>query len=1157
MNVFSKGLTGLPAFQSLCADIRADRLPAAVTGLGHIHKVHFIASLSAVLNRRAVLIVADEGEAARVFEDAASFGLKPLLLPARELSLRSVESASREYEQQRLGVLAGIVSGDYDIVVAGIEAAVQFTLPPSVLSSRTLILKAGVALPEKDLPAVFAAAGYERCEQVEGAGQYSVRGGIIDIFPAGCPSPVRIELWGDTVDTIWYYDVLSQRRTEPLKEISISPAAEIMPDRPDELASNIEELAEGLRGKNAAAAREILMADCELLRGGGHPASYDKYIPLIYKKPATLFDYSDGALLFVSERTRVRERLRATEWQLGEDIKSLLAEGQLCRGLTEYMMDSVGVQSELESRGCIMLEAFARSGEITLNSLYNINARQLPVWSGGMDLLTEDLQNLLNRNMACIVLAGAEEKTAETLASDLVKRGIPALYAPSPDAPVKNRVLVIRGGLSAGMEYPDANLAVITHGRVSGVRKKPRRTKRDKAAEIHSLSELTPGDYIVHAAHGIGLYQGIHPLEVQGIVKDYIKIQYAKGDTLYVPVTQLDLVSKYIGTKDDVNVRLHRLGGQEWQKAKARVRSAVKDIARELIALYAKRMASKGFAFEPDGEWQYDFERRFEFEETEDQLRCAEEIKADMEREVPMDRLLCGDVGFGKTEVALRAAFKCVTQSKQCVVLVPTTILAFQHFNTITRRFEGFPVRIEMLSRFRSAKQQEAIIKKLKRGEIDIVVGTHRLLSKDVKLRDVGLVIVDEEQRFGVAQKERLKEAWPNVDVLTLSATPIPRTLNMAMSGIRDMSVIEEAPQDRYPVQTYVLEYDSGIVTDAIRRELRRGGQVYYLHNRVETIERCAAGIQMRIPEARVGFAHGKMTEEQLSDIWRQMLDHEIDVLVCTTIIETGVDIPNANTLIVENADRFGLAQLHQLRGRVGRSSRRAFAYLTFVRGKVITDVASKRLEAIREFTEFGAGFKIAMRDMEIRGAGNILGAQQHGHMEAVGYEMYLRLLGEAVNEEKGTPSMNREAECLIDLQITAHIPESYISSTAQRLDIYRRIADIRSHEDSLDVYDELIDRFGEPPEAVQGLIDIAMLRNMAADIGIYEVKQQHDCLLLYMRRLDMQVGSRMSSALKGRVMISAGAKPYLSVRVLKGMTPLNTLREALEAARPDAQEQA
>ncbi len=1152
MGVFERGLASLPVYKALCGDIRAGRLPAELTGLGHIHKVILLHALSVTLGRRALLLTADEAEATRVCEDLEALGQRPLFLPARDLSLRRVESTSREYEQMRLGTLARMAAADFDCVVACVDAAVQYTLPPQVLLSRTLRLTAGAPLPVKDLAAALTAAGYERCEQIEGAGQFAVRGGIVDVYPADCPAPVRLELWGDTVDTLSYFDLLTQRRTDPLKEIAIPPAAEIMYDDGPALAEKIAALAAGLRGKGAAAQRENLLADTDRLRGGSLPASLDKYIPLIYEKPATLFDYAGEALVFVSELGKVRERLRTAHWQLHEDIETLLEEGQLCRGLTDYALEWDGVALALERGGCILLEAFARSvQDLAIRSLYNLNARQLPVWSGGMEVLADDLRDILHRGQAAIVLAGSEEKAAQTLAEDLVKQELPALYAPAPEAPVKGRILVMRGGLSAGFDFPDAGFSVITHGRVSSVRRKTRRAKRDKGAEIHSLSELTIGDYVVHAAHGIGLYQGIHQLEIQGVVKDYIKLQYDKGDTLYVPVTQLDLVSKYIGTKDEVKVKLHRLGGQEWQKTKSRVRAAVKDIAKELIALYAKRMGTPGFAFEPDGEWQYDFERRFEYEETEDQLRCIEEIKGDMERSIPMDRLLCGDVGFGKTEVALRAAFKCVSQSKQCVLLVPTTILAFQHYNTIIRRFEGFPVQVEMLSRFRTLKQQEEILRRTARGEVDILVGTHRMLSKDVKFHNLGLFIVDEEQRFGVAQKERIKELAPNIDVLTLSATPIPRTLNMAMSGIRDMSVIEEAPQDRRPVQTYVLEHDNGIITDAIRRELRRGGQVYYLHNRVESIERCAAGIQMRIPEARVCFAHGKMTEEQLSDIWRQVLEHELDILVCTTIIETGVDIPNVNTLIIENADRYGLSQLHQLRGRVGRSSRRAFAYLTFVRGKVLTDVASKRLEAIREFTEFGAGFKIAMRDMEIRGAGNLLGAQQHGHMEAVGYEMYLRLLSEAVGEEKGESAGEREAECLIDLQVSAHIPDSYIASNAQRLDVYRRIAEIRTHEDSLDVYDELIDRFGEPPEAVQGLIDVALLRNMAAALGIYEVKQQQDTLLLYQRKLDLNVGAKMSAALKGRVMISAGSKPYFAVKMKKNLTPLDTLREALEAALP------
>ncbi len=1149
MGIIEKGLAGLPAYPSLLSDIKAGRTPGMLTGLGHIHKAMLIHALRAALDRRVFVLVSDEAEGNRLCEDMKALGDEALFLPARELSLRRVESTSRDYEQMRLGILARMAAGEGEIVVACVDAAASYTLPPDVLQGRTLRLKTGLALPVPDLAMALSAAGYERCDQIEGPGQFSVRGGIVDVYAAQCSSPIRIELWGDIVDTLSYFDLLTQRRTDAIAAADIPPAAEILYDDAEALAGRIEALVAPLRGKTAAIQRETLLADADRLRGGGCPASLDKYIPLIYPRPATALDYAGDSLLLVSEGVKVRERLRTAQWQLQEDIKTLLEEGQLCRGLSDYMLDWSGLATLLEQRDTVFLEAFARSSpDIKIHSLYNITARQLPVWSGGLELLCDDLRDMLHRNMACVVLAGAEEKNAETLAEDLQKQGLPALYAPSPEKPVKGRILVMRGGLSAGADFPEAGFAVVTHGRIASYRRKNRRPGRNKGAEIHSLAELAPGDYIVHAAHGIGLYQGIQQLEVQGVVKDYLKLQYDKGDTLYVPVTQLDLVSKYIGTKDEVKVKLHRLGGQEWQKAKSRVRAAVKDIAKELIQLYSKRMATPGYAFGPDTEWQYDFERHFEYEETEDQLRCIDEIKGDMERPIPMDRLLCGDVGFGKTEVARRAAFRCVSVSKQCVLLVPTTILAFQHYNTIARRFEGFPVQVEMLSRFRTPKEQEDILRRTARGEIDILVGTHRMLSKDVKFHDLGLFIVDEEQRFGVAQKERIKELAPNIDVLTLSATPIPRTLNMAMSGIRDMSVIEEAPQDRRPVQTYVLEHDNGIVTDAIRRELRRGGQVYYLHNRVESIERCAAGIQMRIPEARVAFAHGKMSEDEMSEIWRQVLEHEVDVLVCTTIIETGVDVPNVNTLIIENADRFGLSQLHQLRGRVGRSSRRAFAFLTFVRGKVLSDVASKRLEAIREFTEFGAGFKIAMRDMEIRGAGNLLGAQQHGHMEAVGYEMYLKLLADAVNEEKGIPASRQEEECLVDLPVTAHIPEAYISSNAQRLDVYRRIADIRTEEDSLDVYDELIDRFGEPPEAVQGLIDVALLRNMAARLGIYEIKQQADTLLLYQRKLDLQAGSRMSAALKGRVMINAGPKPYFAVKVKKGLTSLDALREALQA---------
>ncbi|MBQ7302633.1 MAG: transcription-repair coupling factor [Clostridia bacterium] len=1146
--VFQNITAALPAFAALSADIAANRTPALLNGLGHIHKALVLHGLCCTQTRPVAVITADEAEACRLAEDLAALGTEAVTLPARDLTLRRMESASREYEQQRLGALALLAQGNCRCVIASIDAAVQFTLPPAALTAATLRLERGKSLPVADLATALSAAGYERCDQVEGAGQFAVRGGITDIYPASCPAPLRIELWGDEIDTLTYFDPLSQRRTDQLDFVEIPPSAEIFCRDAGVLAAQIAALADGLRGKQAAA-KEHLLSDARRLKDGVPLAALDRYIPLLWDTPATLFDYAPNALWVVSEWTKVKERFRSGQWQLQEDITQLMEAGELCRGLDRFTLDWDAFLQLSEQKGTVILDTFAHTSlDIPLRAMYTVNARQLPIWSGGLDILTDDIQDLLRQNMACVVLAGPEEKTAKTLAEDLKKRNIPAIYAPAPQAPIKRQVLVIRGGLSAGFELPEASVAVITHGRLQNTARPRRRQRHDKGAQIHSLSELAVGDYIVHVSHGIGLYQGVHQINAQGVIKDYLKLQYDKGDVLYVPVTQLDLVSKYVGAREDAPLKLHRLGGQEWGKVKTRIRTAVKDIARQLIALYAQRMATEGYAFDPDTEWQYDFERHFEYEETEDQLRCIDEIKSDMERPVPMDRLLCGDVGFGKTEVALRAAFKCVSQSKQCVLLVPTTILALQHYNTIVKRFSAFPVKIAMLSRFVSPKKQEEIIKQTARGEIDILVGTHRMLSKDIRFKNLGLFIVDEEQRFGVAQKERIKEMAPNVDVLTLSATPIPRTLNMAMSGIRDMSVIEEAPQDRRPVQTYVLEHDKGILDDAIRRELRRGGQVYYLHNRVESIEHCAAALQQRIPEARVGFAHGKMTEEELSDIWRAVMEQEIDVLVCTTIIETGVDIANVNTLIIENADRFGLSQLHQLRGRVGRSARRAYAYLTFVRGKAISDVATKRLEAMREFTEFGAGFKIAMRDMEIRGAGNLLGAQQHGHMKDVGYDMYLKLLSEAVNEEKGLQKPRREEECLIDLPVSAHIPERYIASNAQRLEMYRRIADIRTMEDSLDVYDELIDRFGEPPEAVQGLVEVALMRNMAADAGIFEVKQQGDTLLLYQKKLDLEMGSRLNNALKKRVMISAGAKPYFAVKIPAGQTNLDTLREALEA---------
>ncbi len=1144
MSSLSKIAEYLPEYKSLFSAVEDVRLPAAVTGLSHIHKAHLIHSLCEKNHRRAVVIVPDESEAIKLAADLNAMRPGAYVYPARDFTLRSVEGQSREYEHQRLAVLKKMLDGDYTAVVFSTEAALQLTIPPEELMKRTMLLESGENTPIEHVIEALLAAGYVNSGQVDGPGQFARRGGILDFFPPNSELPLRVEFWGDTVDTISYFDTDSQRRTENVQKAEISPATEVVFDSPEQLADKLRALVKKLKGKPAVACASFTR-DAEKLEQGVTLSALDRYLPLAYA-PATVFDYGEDALLFASESLKIKERCRSFQTQMNEDIKILLEEGMLCTGLDRYSIDYTDVLSRFEGQGVICLENFPRAGyDFPLRELTSLTARQLSSWGGSLQLLEQDVRPALENNYTVCVMAGTE-KAARTLTEDLKNEKVRAVFhGEMPEEFVKGHVNVIPGGLSAGLDYPSGRFMLVTHANAS--QKKTLRAKHKAGESIGSLEELQRGDYVVHSSHGIGVFEGIHKLDMQGIKKDYIKIRYAKDDILYVPVTQLDLVSKYIGQREDAGVRLNKLGGQEWQKAKTRVRKAVKDMAKELTKLYAERMNRKGHAFLPDTDLQYEFEEHFPYDETDDQLRSTQEIKHDMERSSPMDRLLCGDVGFGKTEVALRAAFKCISEGMQCVMLVPTTLLAMQHYQNIVKRMEGFPLHIEMLSRFKTPNQKEQILSGLAKGSVDMVVGTHILISKDIKFKNLGLLIVDEEQRFGVAQKEKLKELFPLVDVLTLSATPIPRTLNMAMSGIRDMSTLEEAPQDRHPVQTYVMEHDNGVLNDAMRRELRRGGQCYYLHNRVESIHSVANRIANDIPEASVGVAHGKMTEEELNEIWRRLLENEIDILVCTTIIETGVDVSNVNTLIIEDADRMGLAQLHQLRGRVGRSSRRASAYLTFRRGRELTEIATNRLAAIREFTEFGSGFKIAMRDLEIRGAGNILGSEQHGHMEAVGYDMYLKLLNQAVREEKGETAADAQAECLIDLQVQAYIPENYIPSIPQRLSIYRHIADIRSEEDAQDVTDELIDRFGDPPKCVLGLIEIALLRNTAAACGITEINQKGDSILMYITKVDMQKVSQLAQLMRGRIFLSAGDKPYLSVKLLKEQQPVDVLREVLK----------
>ena len=1153
MNCYHAIAQTIPEFRSLAQAVQKRALPCGATGLSAVHKAHVISSLCAGLLRKALVILPDEAQATRMAQDLTAFGTQALLYPARDFAWRSGETASREYEHRRLHVLDKMLSGSFEAVVLSAEAAMQFTVPPAVLRNSGLTVESGEEMDPETLISALLRCGYMRSELVSGPGQFAQRGGIIDFFSPDAERPCRVEFWGDTVDSLAAFDPETQRRADPCDEVRVTPAREVLATDAV-LTALIEKLIRTHRLKGAAL--ETAEADLAMLRDGVRLASADKYLPLIYPEPAGIFDYAADCMLIVCESFSVREKFNAACKLQNETVKGLFEDGVLCRGLENYGYRPQALTRLYEARGAIYLDHLPRgSFDTPVKELSTFTAHQINPWNGVLSVLADDLKAIRDRkHQACAVLAGTE-KAARTLAQDLEEEGIPAMFCPFPPAEFPARtVTVLPGSLSAGFEYPGAKFSLLTY-RARSAPQKMKTARRSAKEAFNNLDELHRGEYVVHATHGIGVFEGITSLEASGTVKDYIKIRYDRGDNLYVPVTQLDQVSKYIGPHpDDQPLKLSRLGGTDWQKTRSRVKHAVKEMAGELIELYSKRMHAQGHAFMPDIDMQSDFEARFEFEETEDQLRCVREIKRDMERTAPMDRLLCGDVGFGKTEVALRAVFKCIADGRQCAILVPTTILALQHYQTILRRFEGFPIEAAMLSRFCTKKEIDKTIAGLRRGSVDVVVGTHRLISKDVQFKALGLIVIDEEQRFGVAQKEKLKTLYPLVDVLTLTATPIPRTLNMAMTGIRDMSVIEEAPTDRLPVQTYVIEHDMGVLSYAMEQELRRGGQVYYLYNRVETIERKAAEIKALLPEARIGVAHGKMGEEALSEIWRRLLEGEIDILVCTTIIETGVDVPNVNTLIIEDADRMGLAQLHQIRGRVGRSARRASAYFTFRRGKELSEIAAHRLDAIREFTEFGSGFHIAMRDLELRGAGNVLGANQHGHMEAVGYEMYMKLLEQAIREEKGEAPAVPEKDCLIDLPIDAHIPDAYIPSVPQRLKIYRRIADIKNDDDAADVADELIDRFGEFPPSVEGLITIALLRGKAARLDIYEISMHDDRIVFKATDLHMPQVANVAEHFKGRILLS-GTQPAFSVRLLKGENRLRLIERVLDgmlAAAPE-----
>ena len=1126
--------------------VESGGLPALVSGLSAVHRANLAAALRYETGRPLFVICPDDTAAENFAADLTTMlGEGCVTLGMRDFTFYPAEAVSRNAEQKRLSALYALASGNAPVAAVSVSGLIQRCMPPKTLVQASFTIENNERYAIEDIEDALLRCGYTRCEQVEGAGQFARRGGILDFFSPGDAQPVRIEFWDDEIDSMGYFDISTQRRTEQIEKSTVLPAAESLPSLTvggsEALAKEIEaaaaRYARRRTSENAAKIAGTLCSDAEKLRSGIVMTDADRYLPILYPAASGADYIPADAIVIFDQPTRCGERARDYIKQLSDDVHELQRRAMVAAAPDGFTMSYEALMKRLADFPVYMTDAFTLgTNPLPPKTVTSIPAKQLPSYAGSAQAAAEDVKLYLKQNYRVAVLAG-DERRAGVLREFLNSQNIPAAVQTNMESlPGQGECTIYIGSVSAGIEYPGIRLAVLTDSQI--VRKKGKERKSTKKLpsdrkRIESCADLSVGDYVVHENHGIGRFAGIVRMQVDGFDKDYIKICYAGSDTLFVPATQLDMVSKYVGGGEDREVKLSRMGGTEWQKTRSRARASAKDMAEKLIQLYAQRQRLPGFAFSPDNEWQKEFEDNFGYVETDDQLKCVFEIKRDMESSVPMDRLLCGDVGFGKTEVALRAVMKCVMDGKQAAILVPTTVLAQQHYQTALQRFFGFPVNIAVLNRFKTGNQASSVLRGLADGGVDLVIGTHRLLSKDVKFKDLGLLVVDEEQRFGVTHKEHIKELSHGIDVLTLSATPIPRTLNMAMSGIRDMSTIDEPPEDRLPVQTFVMEHDWNIVADAIRREIQRGGQVYYLHNRVEDIDRTASRLKAMLEDVTVGVAHGKMDKNRLSSIMESVSSGETQVLVCTTIIETGIDIPNVNTLIIEDADKLGLAQLHQIRGRVGRSTRRASAYLTFRRDKVLTEIAEKRLNAIRDFAAFGSGYKIAMRDLEIRGAGNLLGAEQSGHMIDVGYDMYMKLLNEAVLEARGIEVPQR-ADCSADLAVAANIPERYIPSSEQRMELYRRIALIRTEEEADDLTDELIDRFGEPPAGVNALIHVALLRGEAGKAGITDITQKQGCLRFTVKDFDMEKVSFLYAQpeYKGRLKVEAGSKPCLSIKI-------------------------
>lgn len=1076
-----------------------------ISGCVNTQKIHLLSGIGSGCGYKLV-VFSNEEKAKKAYEEYLLFGEETYLYPARDLLFYYADIKGKTLTNRRMEVLRAIAEKKKEepvTVITTMDAFLDGIISPDEIQKNRIHITGEDTVDLTKLEQDLTALGYERESQIEAPGQFAVRGGIIDVFPLAEEMPVRIELWGDEIDSIRMFDAKSQRSIENISEITIYPASE----------------------------------NCF---GNNGLVSFLKYFP------------ENETLLFYDEPHRLQETAETVEAEYTESLKNRADAGMKEEGEEELRVfqtkDIISEMNRYSGIGLTTLES--KCGLFKVRSVYTVQAKGVNPYNNSFELLTRDLKRLKRNGYRVVLLSGSRTR-AKRLAEDLRDYDLSSFYSEDMQREVKpGEIMAAYGYASERYEYPMLKFVVISESDIFGRKKKKKKRKKYEGQRIQDFAELKPGDYVVHENHGIGVYKGIEKIEVEKIVKDYMKIVYAEGGVLYIPVAQMDLIQKYAGA-DAKKPRLNKLGTIQWGKTKSQVKKAVQIVAKDLVELYAVRQQSEGFVYGPDTVWQKEFEEMFPFEETDDQLQAIEDTKHDMESKKIMDRLICGDVGYGKTEIAIRAAFKAVQEGKQVVCLVPTTILAQQHYNTFVQRLKEFPVRIDLLCRFRSAAEQKKTIEDTKKGFVDILVGTHRVLSKDVVFKDLGLLIIDEEQRFGVTHKEKIKKLKENIDVLTLTATPIPRTLHMSLIGIRDMSVLEEAPNERMPIQTYVMEYNDEMVREAITRELAREGQVYYVYNRVNDIADVAGRIQNLVPDANVAFAHGQMKERELEDIMYDFINGDIDVLVSTTIIETGLDIPNANTMIIQDADRFGLSQLYQLRGRVGRSNRMAYAFLLYQRDKLLKEVAEKRLSAIREFTDLGSGIKIAMRDLEIRGAGNLLGEAQSGHMEAVGYDLYCKMLNEAVRQLKGGP----EAETfttLIDLNVDAYIPEYYIKNEYQKLDIYKRIAAIESEEELEDMTEELIDRFGDIPKKVQQLLVIASLKSLAHSVYVTAIEQKGEEIRFTMyekAKIDPSGIPKFLDSYKNDLIFRAEEPPYF-LYCRKGRNKKSNTENVLDTVR-------